>query len=210
MCTAAILRLYLIEIHLAQESLIVDALPKSLPATQPCEDEMMQSLELKPGIVQPFYMSKRNKLVIICSKGSLDMAYPPLMLATTVGAMGMEVDLYFTIWGMNMIRKDTIDKLKISPVGNPAMGMPNILGMIPGMSRLATHMMEKKMEKMKMPTIRDMIKTAKEAGVKFHACSPSMDMMGLKKEDLIPEVDDIIGATTYLDLASDDAITLFI
>jgi len=70
--------------------------------------------------------------------------------------------------------------------------------------------MKGKMEKMKMPTIPEMIKTAKESGVKFHACSPTIDMMGIKKEDLIPEVDDIIGAATYLELASEDAITLFV
>jgi peroxiredoxin family protein len=154
---------------------------------------------------------KRNKLVIVCSKGSLDMAYPPLMLATTGAAMGMQVDLYFTFWGINMISKKTIDSLKISPVGNAALPMPNILGMIPGMTSMMTSMMQKKMQKIKMPSIREMIATAKESGVKFHACSPTLDMMGLKKEDLIPEVDDIIGAATYLELASDnDAITLFV
>lgn len=165
----------------------------------------MQTLQEKSKIEL-----KRNKLVIVCSKGSLDMAYPPLMLATTAAAMGMEVHLYFTFWGMNMIAKKTIDSLKISPVGNPALPLPNILGMLPGMTGMVTSMMKKKMQKMKMPTIKDMIATAKESGVRFHACSPSMDMMGLKKEDLIPEVDDIIGATTYLDLASEDAITLFV
>ena len=165
----------------------------------------MQVLEEKPKEQQ-----KRNKIVMICSKGTLDMAYPPMMLATTAAAMGMEVHLYFTFWGINMITKKTIDSLKISPVGNPALPMPNILGMIPGMSSMVTSMMQKKMQKMKMPTIREMIATAKESGVKFHACSPTLDMMGLKKEDLIPEVDDIIGAATYLELASEDAITLFI
>ncbi len=165
----------------------------------------MQALKEKPVEQQ-----KRNKLVIICSKGSLDMAYPPLMLATTAAAMGMEVHLYFTFWGMNMITKKTVASLKISPVGNPALPMPNILGMMPGMSSLVTSMIKKKMQKMRMPSILEMIATAKESGVKFHACSPSMDMMGLRKEDLIPEVNDIIGATTYLDLASEDAITLFV
>lgn len=165
----------------------------------------MQALKEKPVEQQ-----KRNKLVIICSKGSLDMAYPPLMLATTAAAMGMEVHLYFTFWGMNMITKKTVASLKISPVGNPALPMPNILGMMPGMSSLVTSMIKKKMQKMRMSSILEMIATAKESGVKFHACSPSMDMMGLRKEDLIPEVDDIIGATTYLDLASEDAITLFV
>lgn len=143
-------------------------------------------------------------------KGSLDMAYPPMMLATTGAAMGMEVHLYFTFWGMNMISKKTIDSLKISPVGNPALPMPNILGMLPGMTSMTTSMMQGKMKKIKMPSIREMIKTAKDSGVKFHACSPTMDMMGLKREDLIPEVDDIIGAATYLELASEDAITLFV
>jgi len=165
----------------------------------------MQVIETKPKTSE-----KKNRLVIICSKGSLDMAYPPLMLATTGAAMGMDVHLYFTFWGMNIITKKTIDSLKISPVGNPALPMPNIVGMIPGMSSMVTSMMQKKMGKMKMPTIREMITTAKESGVKFHACSPSLNMMGLKREDLIPEVDDIIGATTYLDLASEDAITLFV
>jgi len=161
-------------------------------------------------VEKPKEQLKRNKLVIICSKGSLDMAYPPLMLATTAAAMGMQVDLYFTFWGMNMITKKTIDSLKIPPVGNPALPMPNILGMLPGMSSMVTSMMKKNMKKIKMPSIREMIATAKEGGVKFHACSPSMNMMGLQKEDLISEVDDIIGAATYLELASEDAITLFI
>jgi peroxiredoxin family protein len=137
----------------------------------------MQTLQEKPKIEL-----KRNKLVIVCSKGSLDMAYPPLMLATTAAAMGMEVHLYFTFWGMNMIAKKTIDSLKISPVGNPALPLPNILGMLPGMTGMVTSMMKKKMQKMKMPTIKDMIATAKESGVQFHACSPSMDMMASRKK----------------------------
>jgi peroxiredoxin family protein len=159
---------------------------------------------------KPKEQPKRNKLVIVCSNGCLDLAYPPLMLATTAAAMGMQVDLYFTFWGFNMISKKTIDSLKISPVGNAALPMPNILGMIPGMTKMMTSMMQKKMQKIKMPSIREMIATAKESGVKFHACSNTLDMMGLKKEDLIPEVDDIIGAATYLELASEDAITLFV
>jgi peroxiredoxin family protein len=166
--------------------------------------------DMQTVISKEIRQPKRNKLVIVCSKGSLDMAYPPLMLATTAAAMGMQVDLYFTFWGFNMINKKTIDTLKISPVGNAALPMPNILGMIPGMTKMMTSMMQKRMQKIKMPSIREMIATAKESGVKFHACSNTLDMMGLKKEDLIPEVDDIIGAATYLELASEDAITLFV
>jgi peroxiredoxin family protein len=167
----------------------------------------MQTLAVK---MKPTVEQKRNKLVIICSKGSLDMAYPPLMLATTAAAMGMDVHLYFTFWGINMVTKKTVDSLKMSPVGNPALPMPTVLGVLPGMSRMLTWMMQKRMSRTKMPTIKQLIATAKDTGVQFHACSPTMDMMGLSKDDLIPEVDDIIGAATYLDLASEDAITLFV
>jgi len=165
----------------------------------------MQTLEKEKPV-----QSKRNRLVIVCSKGSLDMAYSPLMLATTAAVMGMEVRLYFTFWGMNMITKKIIDSVKISPVSNPALPMPNILGMIPGMSSMVTSMMTKKTQKMKMPSVREMIAIAKESGVKINACCPSPKMMGLTKDDPISEVDDIIGATTYFDLASEDAMTLLV
>jgi peroxiredoxin family protein len=167
-------------------------------------------IKMQTVMEKPKEQQKRNRLVIVCSKGSLDMAYPPLFLANTAAAMGMQVDLYFTFWGMYMISKKTIDSLKVSAVGNAAIPIPNILGMIPGMSSMMTSMMQKKMQKIKVPSVREMIATAKENGVKFHACSNTMEIMGFKKEDLIPEVDDVIGAATYLDLAAEDAITLFI
>ncbi|MCC6028943.1 MAG: DsrE/DsrF/DrsH-like family protein [Candidatus Korarchaeum sp.] len=155
-------------------------------------------------------MGKAKKLLIIASKGTLDMAYPPLILAQVGAAMGLEVGVFFTFWGLNIIRKDTVDKLKISPVGNPALGMPNILGILPGMTSLATSMMKKRIEGIKMASIRDMIKECKELGVKFYACSNTVELMGLKREQLIDEVDDIVGATTFLEMASEDAIVLFI
>ena len=153
---------------------------------------------------------KPKKIVIIVSKGTLDMAYPPLNLATTAAAMDVETHLYFTFWGMDILNRRKIDKLEISSVGNPGLAIPNILGMIPGMTRLATSMLKRKMKKAKMPSIREVVSIAKKAGVKFHACSPTMELMGVKKEDLIDEVDDVIGASTYLDHALDADITLFV
>lgn len=152
---------------------------------------------------------RRKRLVIIISKGTLDMAYPPLILATTAAAMDMDVHLYFTFWGLDLLTKKKADSAKLAPVGNPSLGMPNIMGVLPGMTDLATSMMKKKIKKY-WPTVREMMKSAKEAGVKIHACSPTMGLMDIKKEDLIPEVDDIIGASTYLDLALDADITLFV
>lgn len=153
-------------------------------------------------------MSERKRLLIVCSKGTLDMAFPPFMMATTAASMGWDVHLYFTFWGMDIITNNKA--LKISPVGNPSLGIPNIVGMIPGMTAIATWMMKRKMRESHMPTLEALIDMAKQAGVKFHACSPTMKLSGITKEDLIPQCDDIIGAATFLDLAGDDAVTLFI
>ncbi len=151
-----------------------------------------------------------NKLMIVVSKGTLDMAYPPLILGQIAASLGMEVGLFFTFWGLDIIRKDKVDKLKVSPVGNPSMGMPNLLGIIPGMTDLATWMMKKKAAQIGMKPIREMIKECKELGVKFYACSNTMEMMGLKREDLLDEVDDVVGATAFLNMAAEDAIVMFI
>jgi len=150
-----------------------------------------------------------HKLSIILSKGSLDMAYPAFMLASAGATMGMEVHVFFTFWGMDVISKKKESGLKVSPVGNPGMHMPNILGMIPGMTAMATSMMKGKISAMKIPSIPEMIANAHDMGVHFHACSTTMQMMGVKKEDLIPEIDDIVGASTFLQL-SEDGQTIFI
>ncbi|MBS7622536.1 DsrE/DsrF/DrsH-like family protein [Candidatus Bathyarchaeota archaeon] len=138
------------------------------------------------------------------------MAYPPLILATTAAAMGWEVHLYFTFWGIDIITKGKSQKLKLAPVGNPSLPIPNMLGILPGMTAIATRMMKSRMRKKNMPSIPDMIKTAKELGVRFHACTPTMQLTGLTKEDLIPEVDDLIGAATFIDLSKEATATLFI
>ena len=162
------------------------------------------------------FMSKNNKkkidtkkLVIVISKGTLDMAYPPLILATSAAAMGMEVDLYFTFWGLDLLNKKKIDSIKMAPVGNPGLPMPNIVGMIPGMTSMATSMMKGRIKKY-WPTIPEMMKSAKDAGVRIHACSPTMGLMKVDEKELIPEVNDIIGASTYLDLSIDADVSLFI
>lgn len=151
----------------------------------------------------------QSKLCVILSKGSLDMVYPAFMIANTAATMGTEVHIFFTFWGLKVLSKKHVGKLKVSPVGNPGMPMPNIIGMLPGMTAMATRMMKGKIRDTKTPTIPEMIATAKELGVKLHACSTSMEFLGIGKDDLIPEVDDIIGASTFLQL-SDGAQTLFI
>lgn len=150
-----------------------------------------------------------GKISIILSKGTLDMVYPAFFIATTAAAMGMEVHMFFTFWGLDAVRRGKVERLKLSPVGNPSLGMPNILGVLPGMTALVTKMMSKRMVEKQVPRLYDLIKQAKELGVKLHACSTTMAVMGLKESDLIPEVDDVVGATTFLQL-SEGGQVLFI
>ena len=150
-----------------------------------------------------------HKLSIILSKGTLDMAYPAFMLANAGAAMGMEVHVFFTFWGMGVVNRKKEANLKVAPVANPGLPMPNILGMIPGMTAMTTRMMKGKIRDLKIPTIPEMVKTAQEMGVHLHACSTTMEMLGVKKEDLIPEVEDIVGAATFLEL-SEGGQTIFI
>ena len=141
------------------------------------------------------------KLSIILSKGTLDMAYPAFILANTAATMGYSVNVFFTFWGMNVISKKTVNDLKVDPLGNPALAMPNVVGVIPGMTDFLTKMMKKKIKKIKIPTIYEMIKQSKDIGVKIYACTTTMSLMDLKKEDFVPEVEDMVGAATFLEMS---------
>ena len=152
---------------------------------------------------------KERKLAIICSKGSLDMAYPGLVLANAARMMGIECDLFFTFWGMDVITKGKVDNLKVVPVGNPAMHMPQMVGGFPGMTDLATNMMKKEIEKLDMPPIGEFVEMVHDAGAGVFACQMAAEMMHLEKDDLVEEVDDIIGAMEFLERA-EGAQILFI
>ena len=130
----------------------------------------------------------KKSLVLVVSKGGADMAYPALILATTARALGMEAHLYFTFWGMQLLTPEGRKKaMDVFP--------PEIRGAL-----------EKK-----FPSVEQFMQQAKQAGVHIHACSPTMDAFGLTKANLENEVDDVIGASTFLDLASrPEAMSLFI
>ena len=155
----------------------------------------------------------QKKMTIIASKGSLDMAYPPLILATTAAAMDVEVTIFFTFFGLDIIKKGNADKLKISPIGNPAMPMPvpipTLVGSLPGMEAMATAMMKSMFKKHGVASIGQLLDLAKEAGVKLIACQMTMDVMGVKQSDIVDGVE-FGGAATWLDVASDSQINLFI
>ncbi len=154
-------------------------------------------------------MAEERKLAIICSKGSLDMAYPGLVLANAAAMMGVEAFIFFTFWGMDIVTKKKMKKLKVTPVGNPSMGMPQILGVLPGMTDLATSMMKKKIEELDLPDIEEFLEILHDSGVKLYGCKMAADMMGLTKEDLVPYVEDIITATDFIEM-TEGAQILFI
>jgi peroxiredoxin family protein len=156
---------------------------------------------------------KRKRMAIIASKGTLDMAYPPLILASTAAAMDVETAIFFTLYGVDIINKKKYASLKVAPVANPAMPspvpFPNILGILPGMTPMATTMMKGMIKKINWPTIPELVQTCIEADVKMIACTPTLEMTGVKKEDLVEGVV-VAGAAEFLNFALDADITLFI
>lgn len=156
-------------------------------------------------------IERKNRLAIIASKGTLDMAYPPLILATTAIAMEMEAGIFFTFYGLNIIRKDRKNKLFVAPIGNPAMPMPmpNILGMLPGMTSMGTMIMKGMMKKANAPSINELLEICRESGVRMIGCQMTMDAFGLKKEALVDGIE-VGGAATFLAYAAEAAVSLFI
>jgi peroxiredoxin family protein len=154
-----------------------------------------------------------KKMTIIASKGSLDMAYPPLILATTAAAMDVDVTIFFTFYGLDIIKKGKADSLKISPIGNPAMPMPipipTLVGSLPGMEAMATSMMKSMFKKHGVASVGQLLSLAQESGIKLIACQMTMDVMGVKQSDIIDGVE-FGGAATWMDIAADADINLFI
>ncbi|MEW5957733.1 MAG: DsrE/DsrF/DrsH-like family protein [Chloroflexota bacterium] len=150
-----------------------------------------------------------RKLCIICSKGSLDMAYPGLVLANAALMEGIDVTMFFTFWGLDIVNKKKMNNLKATPLGNPSMGMPNIVGILPGVTAMASSMMKKEIEKLDFPPVREFLEMIHDAGGKLYGCRMAMDMMKLEKEDLCQQVDEVIGAMEFMEM-SDGAQVIFI
>lgn len=152
---------------------------------------------------------EKRKLCIVASKGSLDMAYPPLILANAALMSGIEAHVFFTFWGLDMITKTKQDKIRIATVGNPNFSMapyapnfyiPTWMGAIPGMSRMATWMMNREIDKLGFPPVAEFIEMVQDSGGSMYACKMSMDMMGLSEDDMVEGVE-VLGAMEFLELA---------
>jgi len=144
-----------------------------------------------------------RKLALIASKGSLDMAYPPLILANAARMSGIEVEMFFTFWGLDIITKKKMGKLHVATVGNPNMhpwfGIPTLLGALPGMSAAASWMMRGEIKKLDFPPVPEFMQLLIDAGANVYGCKMSMDMMKLTKDDLI-EGSIVLGAMEFMDI----------
>ena len=137
---------------------------------------------------------KKQKMAFVVHSGSLDKLYPVFILASTGGAMDAEVHLFFTFWGMDAIKKGGLEKAKL-----------------PGIMSLGTGMMKGKIKNVGVPTLRGLLEMFRDTeNVNIYACSTTMEIMGISEDELIPEVDEIVGAATFLDIAMDADVQMFI
>lgn len=155
--------------------------------------------------------SNPKRLALVASKGTLDQAYPPMILATTAASLGWEVGIYFTFYGLDILHQDRFEKLKVPSLANPAgpIRLPNLLGAVPGATAAATRVMQKWMRDSRMPELPDFIEMSQELGVTFFACATTMGVMGVDESDLIDGCD-IAGAAAFLDFAADADVQLYI
>src|SRR5688572_4382295 len=135
-------------------------------------------------------MAEIERVSIVISKGSLEGIYPGLIMANGARMEGIDADLFFTFFGLDAIRSDRNEKVKVATVGNPAMHLPTLLGAVPGFSALATRMMKRQIEKLDIPPIPEFVELIADSGAGLYACRASVDMFGLTKEDFVPQVRD--------------------
>ena len=154
----------------------------------------------------------RRRLAIVASKGSLDWAYPPLMMANNAAAKGWEVGIFFTFYGLDIIHRRKGRRLKVAPIGNPAMPMPapSLVGVIPGMTSLATAMMRRMFWRRGVPAIEDLLQRAVEGGVMLFPCGFTIDVFGYGAEDFVDGVQPRLGSADFLEYAAGADVTIFV
>ncbi|MEW6386597.1 MAG: DsrE/DsrF/DrsH-like family protein [Thermodesulfobacteriota bacterium] len=164
--------------------------------------------ELKRQGLDP---ARPKRVALIASKGTMDLAYPPLLLATTAAALEMEAAVFFTLYGLNIVKKKTSKRLRVPSLGNPALPVPvpNIIGVLPGMTRLATWMMRDWMKKGGLPNIPDLLLMAQENGVRLIVCQMSLEVLGVRREEMLGGLE-YADAATFLNYAAYADVTLFV
>jgi len=181
---------------------------------------------LLPKKLEELRAKQTPSLTIIATKGTLDWAYPPFILASTAAALGWNVSMFFTFYGLGLLRKDISD-LKVSPLGNPGMPMkmpfgpewfksinwniPNaVQAIVPGFENMATTLMKQTIHNKGVADVEELRQACIEGGVNLIGCQMTVDLFGYKREDFIVEVKEYCGAATFLPMARDADVSLFI
>jgi len=173
--------------------------------------DLQQQVEsLRSDLADLEEQDETKRMTIIATKGSLDMAYPPLILASTAAAFDWDVTVFHTFWGLDILHEEKSKKLKLSAVGNPSMPMPNALAAVPGMDALATRMLARKIDENGTASIQELLDLSLESGVELQACGMTMDLMGYDAEDLYDGVTTHVGAATALQHMADADIQLLV
>ena len=156
----------------------------------------IEELESELSAVRSDIENGPNKMVIIATKGTLDMAYPPLILASTAAAFGYNVTVFHTFWGLEILHKQHSKNLQLSSVGNPNMPIPNVIGALPGMDRVTTRMMRNKIADNEVASIEELIDVSLESGVELQACQMTIDLLGYDEGDFYDGVTTGVGAAS--------------
>jgi peroxiredoxin family protein len=143
-----------------------------------------------------------EKVSIVISKGSLEGVYPGLIMANGARMEGIEVDVFFTFFGLDAIRKNRQESIKVATVGNPGMHLPTLVGALPGFSALATRMMQRKMEALDIPPVPEFVELIADSGARLYACKATVDMFGLTMDDFVPQVEAVLTVGDFYGLAA--------
>jgi peroxiredoxin family protein len=155
---------------------------------------------------------KNRHIAFICSKGDLDMVYPALIMGWAALGNGIDVTLFFTFWGLDMVTEKRVDRLEMAPVANTSMkmkmmglptgnlGIPNIMGIIPGMTAFTSWFLKKEMKKLGVPPVREYLEMLSDGGAKMYGCKMTVDMFNIKDEDFLPFVQGVVTASDFMDM----------
>jgi peroxiredoxin family protein len=166
--------------------------------------------ELETALAEATDDDGEMKMSIIATKGTLDMAYPPLILASTAAAFGYDVTVFHTFWGLDILHEEHSSELKLSSVGNPNMPVPNVVGALPGMDRVTTTMMERRIDDNGTATIEELVETSLDMGVEFQACQMTIDLLDYDEDDFYDGVTVGVGAATALEDMAEADIQLLV
>jgi peroxiredoxin family protein len=180
-----------------------------MSADRPASADRVAELEARVAELEAEH-DDEGSMVIIATKGTLDMAYPPLILASTAAAFGWDVTVFHTFWGLDILHEERAGDLQLSAVGNPNMPVPNAVAALPTMDRLTTRLMERRIADNDTATVAELLDTCVEMGVELQACQMTIDLLDYDEQEFYDGVTVGVGAATALSRMADADVQLLV